>query len=396
MADSAEAAGKRQGKNSSILVAACLAAGAGGWGLTAAGAGANSLSAFYGIDLVTVGLLTTVLAVPYAAMQLPAGHLVDRFGARRTALSGLALVILSYVAATMFPSLGVAFVARILSGAGSAVGFVVGADLARRAGAGAVGLGAFGGIAIGSGGLAVAVVPALEPFLGWRSAWITCAAMAGAALVFVWFTVPSHEMRPARPAGDTFHRPVLRDNELHRLGAVHAVTLGLGVVLGNWAAVILHTRWNLPFGTSAAIASLILLMTIASRPLGGYIASKYPHHLRWVLPVSLTVCAADTVALAFPSTATVAVFAVLTLGVASGLPFAAVLGGAQRWRPDRPAAAVGLLNALANFLVVVGTPLFAAAIQGQQIMLALFVAAALWLVPIAALPRSLNSAAANR
>ncbi|MFF2246065.1 nitrate/nitrite transporter [Arthrobacter sp. NPDC058130] len=379
-----------------VLAAACLAAAAAGWGLTAAGAGAGALSEVYDSDLITIGLLTTVLAIPYAAMQLPAGHLVDRFGARHTALFGLALVVLSYLAAAAIPVLPVAFVARVLGGAGSAVGFVVGAELARRARVGAVGLGAFGGFAIGSGGLAIAVIPALEPALGWRTAWLTCAAVAAGALALVWACVPAHIPSKPHPMILRAHRPVLRDWELHRLGAVHAVTLGLGVVLGNWVAVILHTRWNLPFGTAAAIASLILLMTIASRPLGGFIASKYPHCLRWVVPASLVVCAVATALLYLPSTSLVAVAAVLSLGVASGLPFAAVLRGAQRWRPDRPAAAVGLLNALANALVVLGTPLFAAAIQHEQVGAALFTTAALWLAPIAALPRSLHSAAGNR
>ncbi|MDO5864389.1 MULTISPECIES: nitrate/nitrite transporter [Paenarthrobacter] len=380
----------------SVLIAACLAAGAGGWGLTAAGADAGRLSEAYDTDLITIGLLTTVLAIPYAAMQLPAGHLVDRFGARRTAFFGLALVILSYLAAAAIPLLPVAFVARILGGAGSAVGFVVGAELARRARIGVVGLGAFGGAAIGFGGLAIAVIPALEPALGWRSAWLTCAAVAALALTLVWVCVPAHIPSKPHPTIHRVRRPVLRDWELHRLGAIHAATLGLGVVLGNWAAVILHTRWNLPFGSASVIASLILLMTMASRPLGGFIASKYPHCLRWVLPASLTVCAVATAALYVPSTPLAAVAVVLSLGLASGLPFAAVLRGAQLWRPDRPAAAVGLLNALANTLVVLGTPLFAAAIQHEQIGTALFVVTALWLVPIVALPRSLKSAVDSR
>ncbi|WP_170297159.1 MFS transporter [Georgenia thermotolerans] len=371
-------------------------AAAGGWGLTAAGAGAGTLATRYDTSLVVIGLLTTVLAVPYAAMQLPAGHLVDRFGARRTALVGLGVVVLSYVAAVVVPVLAVAFGARILAGAGSAVGFVVGADLARRAGVGPVGLGVFGGAAIGSGGLAVGVVPALEPLLGWSAAWVTCAATAAAAIVAVAVGVDAPSARAARPARLAAGPSVLGDGELYRLAAVHGVTLGLGVVLGNWAAVILHDRWGLPSGASSAIASLVLLTTIVSRPLGGYLAERFPHQMRWVVALALAVCAIDTVALAFPSTAAVAVAVVLTLGVASGLPFAAVLASAQRWRPDRPAAAVGLLNAMANSLVVIGTPLLAAAIESGQSVLALSVTGALWLVPVAALPRSLSRTSSRR
>jgi hypothetical protein len=45
------------------------------------------------------------------------------------------------------------------------------------------------------------------------------------------------------------------------------------------------------------------------------------------------------------------------LGLAVGVPFAAVMGAAQRLRPDAPAAAIGLVNGVAVLTILVGTPL---------------------------------------
>ena len=109
---------------------------------------------------------------------------------------------------------------------------------------------------------------------------------------------------------------------------------------------------------------------------------------RLVVVGSLLVCALCTLVLAFPSAPAVAVTATLVIGVASGLPFAAALAGAQRLRSDGPAAATGVLNGVANFLVVIGTPLLALAIERDGVGIGLGILAALWLVPLLVLPRS--------
>ncbi|WP_416380840.1 MFS transporter [Georgenia sp. H159] len=388
---------RRDAKSPRLIVPASLVAGASGWGMTAAGAGASTLADQYGTGFVAVGLLTTVFAAAYAGLQIPAGQLIDRFGVRRTALAGTSLTASAYLVALLVPVLGNAFVMRAVAGVSSAVGFVAGAELARRAGTGLVGLGIFGGFAIGFGGLAVAVVPTLEPVLGWTSAWSTCAVVAVAAAVVVWLMVPAGDGGRSVAAGSgVTRRPLLRDGELYRLTAIHAVTLGLGVVLSNWAAVVLTDRWGVGRTSAVSIASLILVLTIVSRPLGGAIVGRYPGSVRPMTVSCLLVCAGSTVALAFPSSAGVAAAAALGLGVAGGLPFSAVLASAQRWRPDRPAAAVGMLNAGANLLVVLGTPVVAGAIESGRTTLALIVFAVLWLTPIAMLPRTFRPDPAPR
>ena len=44
-------------------------------------------------------------------------------------------------------------------------------------------------------------------------------------------------------------------------------------------------------------------------------------------------------------------------GIAAGFPFAPAFAGAQRIRPDAPAAAVGAVNMAAAVTILVGTPL---------------------------------------
>jgi predicted MFS family arabinose efflux permease len=380
----------------STLTVACLLGGSAGWAMTAAGAGAATLVPAYDVGLVTVGLMTTALATPYALLQLPSGVLVDRIGVRNASVLGLLVVVLAHVAACLTPVTWLALVARTLSGAGFAVCFVSGAELARRSGAGPSGIGFFGGVALGSSGVAVLVVPLAEPLLGWRSAWATTGLVAVVALLCVALVaLPDRGPEAARPDESGTGRALLADQELHRLGSVHAVTLGIGVVLSNWAALVLVETWGFGRTAAAAVASLVLGCSVLSRPLGGVVARRFPRRVAAVALLSLPVCAAATLALAVPTTPAVAVVAVLAVGVFSGLPFATVISAVQARRPDRPAAAVGMVNSQANTLILVGTPLVGAAIAAGHTTAALVAVAALWTVPLATWPQTMGRRSAR-
>jgi predicted MFS family arabinose efflux permease len=363
--------------------------------MTAAGAGAAVLGSSYGVGLVAIGLMTTTLAIPYAALQMPAGSFVDGVGVRTAALLGLTLVVVANLAASTTPVLWLALLCRAFAGAGYAVCFVSGAELARRSGTGPSGMGVFGGVALAASGFAVLLVPLAERSLGWRAAWLTSAVIALVALVVVLrlprTLTPAPPVRRTGPvATPTSDRgaSLLRDGELHRLAAVHAVTLGLGVVLSNWAALVLEDSWGFGRATAALTGSVVLGLSVLSRPLGGYLARRFPERMGLMVVLSLLGCSAATAALVIPTAPAVAVLSVLVLGVLSGLPFAGVIIAGQARRPDRPGAAVGLLNSQANALIVLGTPLMGAALEHGRTATALVLIALVWLAPLLARPRS--------
>ena len=360
--------------------------------MTAAGAGASSLAPAYDASLLIVGLMTTALAATYAVLQLPAGVLVDRVGVRNASVVGLTVVVLVHVVACTTPLTWLALACRALAGAGYAVCFVSGAELARRSGSGPSGIGLFGGVSLATSGAAVLTVPFAEHLFGWRAAWVTSGAVALLALLMVARLrlpgpVPGRGPRARATAGPP-GPSLVRDGELHRLAAVHAVTLGLGVVLSNWAAVVLMDTWDFGRTAAAVTGSLVLGTSVLSRPLGGWLVRRVPHRTALISAASLTGCAMATAALAVPTSAAVAVAAVLVLGLLSGLPFAAVITAGQSRHPDRPAAAVGLLNSQANTLILAGAPLLGAAIERDRTSAALWLVAALWLLPLLARPRT--------
>ncbi|WP_148575562.1 MFS transporter [Nocardioides caldifontis] len=384
------AAGRGTAGPAQRLLVACLLGGSAGWALTAPGAAAAPTAEAYGADLLWVGLLTSVLAAPYAALQLPAGVLVDRLGVRTATSAGLSLVVLAHVAALVAPVPWLALAARTLSGAGYAVCFVSGAELARSSGRGARGMGVFGGVAIAASGFAVLTVPFAEHLVGWRSPWATTLVVTALALALA-LRLPDELGQSTRAApvhtGGSPPPAILRDGQLFRLAAVHGVTLGLGLILSSWATTLLEDIWSFGPAAAAVVGSCVLGLSVLSRPLGGQLAAVRPDRSRTLWVFALVACAAATLALAWRSTPVVAVLAVAVLGMCSGLPFASVVQAGQARQPHRPAAAVGAMNTLAFGLVVAATPAVGWAVDHGHASTTLVVVGAVWLLPLLSLPR---------
>src|SRR5689334_1879094 len=148
-----------------------LAASA-GWNLANVGAVAGRTSAAYGVGLAVVGLFTTALVLTHAAMQIPAGRLCDRFGARLVGAAGLALICVDSLVGLAWREAWFAIGLRLVAGLGLAATFVGGADYVRATLASPVAQGFFGATSMAAGGLALALVP-LWP--GWRASFATAA-----------------------------------------------------------------------------------------------------------------------------------------------------------------------------------------------------------------------------
>jgi nitrate/nitrite transporter NarK len=177
------------------------------------------------------------------------------------------------------------------------------------------------------------------------------------------------------------------DRTLHRLAALYAASYGLSVILGNWVVELLQHHSSFSDEGAAAVGSLTLLLGVVTRPLGGWLLRARRREARQLLSLSLAAGGVGTVALAASGPAWLAVVGGTLVGVGAGMPFSAAFTGAARARPDAPAAAVAFVNATANLVVLVGTPLvglsFSLSGEGRAGFL---VIAALWVAAIAVLP----------
>jgi MFS family permease len=320
-----------------------------GWNIAALGAVATRLSHAYGVGLATIGLFVTVQFVVHMAMQIPGGRAADRFGARRTALAGLAFIAVGNAVGLIQASVALGFAGRAVVGLGTGLAFVSGSDYIRARGGSPLLQGVYGSASVLAPGIALAVVPAIG---GFRAPYVT--ALLVAAVSFFVLAIAPAAPRTPRHEGERLGADLFRDARLYRFGAIHALSFGFSVVVGNWVVTLLEHHGQSK-GTAAAVGSLTLLLGFFSRIAGGWLLRR-PDAARWVAG-SLVAGGASAVALATPLPLAGLVAATAVLGLAAGIPFAMAFSGAAAARPDAPGAAVGFVNALASFVIVVGTPL---------------------------------------
>jgi MFS transporter, DHA2 family, methylenomycin A resistance protein len=204
----------------------------------------------------------------YALLLIPGGELVDRLGARRLALTGLALFAVGAAAGAVSQTFGELIVARVIQGAGAGLvspaalaGAVSGFPAQRRGAA----LGIWGA----SAGMSNLVGPLLGGLLtvafGWRADWWALVPLTIVAAVAIARVVPGviHGAAADGPAGAAVNRIVLV--------ATLIAALTFGVMIGAFYIAEQYLQRVAGFSALGAAAALVLvaLLVGAAAPLAG-------------------------------------------------------------------------------------------------------------------------------
>ena len=135
-----------------------------------------------------------------------------------------------------------------------------------------------------AGGLALAVVPQLEPWLGWRAPVRIDARRARNS----GGRTPARPVRcapgqaTARDGGRRSERPA-RSAPVPPLRRLHGVVRARPSSSATGSSRCSTRAAGYSQGTAGLVGSLILAGGIVSRPLGGWLARRYPGHLRPIL-----------------------------------------------------------------------------------------------------------------
>ena len=323
-----------------------------GWNIALLGPIATRLAHVYDVSLTVVLLFVTVQFVVHMLMQIPGGRAADRFGARNSALLGLVLITVGSALSLPAPDAWLGFLGRAVVGVGTGLAFVGGSDYIRVRGGSALLQGLYGSGSVLAPGIAVAVVPLLTDRLGWRAPYLSAIVVAGVCAVLLGLAPAA--ARTARHAGERLESGFFRDRRLYRFAAIHAMSFGFSVVVGNTVVTLLEHHGHSK--RSAAIAgSLTLLLSFFTRIAGGPLLRR-SDAARWVA-VSLVLGGFGAIALALPLPYGALVAVAAIVGLAAGTPFAMAFTGTAQARPDAPGAAIGFINAWASLVIVAGTPL---------------------------------------
>jgi MFS family permease len=368
-------------------VAGCILGGAMGWNVGNLGGVASELAGAYGVSLAAVGLMTTALFLTHASVQVAAGRASDRLGPLRVGLVAAAVICAGDLVAMLDDHVALAIAGRALTGVGTGFAFIAGLGIVRQTGGGALAQGVYGGLTLGVGGVAIAVVPVIVDAIGWRGPFLSSVVLCVLAVALVLALRPAPAPVPAHPQGRLPLSRLVGDARLLRLAVVFSASFGLSLVIGSWVTELLERHTGLSAGEAAVIGSLTLMLGIVSRPAGGWLARAHPGRTRPAIAVSMVAGGGGTLLLVAAQSAWPAIAGGLLVGIAAGVPFASCLAAAAAVRPEAPATAVGVINGIANAVILVGTPLagatFAMAGEGRIAFVAI---AILWLSALVALP----------
>jgi MFS family permease len=259
-------------------------------------AGVEALDRFH-VEATGLALLSVTQIGAYAAMQIPAGHLLDRFGPRATMTVGSLVMAAGQLLLAFSDHFGLAIAARIMIGAGDAPIFISAGRLiahwfpARRVPV----LMQTTGLIGQAGQLATAIPVAwLLHARGWQTTFVTLAVVGvgAAGVAFTWVRMPKPAPGTIAASRDRFW------------ASIRAATDHVGTRLGFWShflppfsANVIALLWGVPFFVTAqnlspAQASSLLIVLTASAmvtgPIAGVLTARHPLRRTWIVLGSAT------------------------------------------------------------------------------------------------------------
>lgn len=312
----------------------------------------------FGISAAQLATFTMLQLLVYAAMQIPTGLLVDRFGPRRVLLVGVLLLTLAQAAFGLAETYPTALVARFFVGMGDAMTFVCVLRLVaswfapRRIPLVTQLTGPLG--QLGAIGAALPMTWALST-VGWTAAYVGTASL-GLVLGAIGLVVLRDTVEQRSTSGPAMSLGAVR-------ASLRASWSHPGTRLGFWihftsqfSSTMLALLWGYPFlvrgeGRTPTEAGLLLTLMVlavaAAGPLIGLTIGRHPwHRSTLVMGIVGAIVVTWTVVLLWPGNAPLWLLVVLVVVAGVGGPASMV--GFDLGRTSNPsvrlASATGMIN----------------------------------------------------
>jgi predicted MFS family arabinose efflux permease len=338
-----------------------LAAAITGWNCGNVGPVVGSLTREFGFTLGEVGLLSGAFFFAGSAVGSLAGAALAR---RIRVLSGIWACCLFSIAGNLIFAAGDSFavlaVGRVFAGLAFGLAAVFVPAYARVMG-GVRMVGLFGA------GLTLGVAAAL--LLGsilegegvdWRVAFLITAALAAVALPLL----PNEAVPVKRAASEGeggLAREALTNQAWWRVQLLGISTLNIPLIVGAWLVHFLITGYGLSAATAGVFSFVLFGISAVMRDLAGRMTAAGAGPSMLVL-VGLGIGSAGLVLLGIGDSAGVALIAIALMGVGLSLPYPLYYDEAERVLPDRPIGSLGLMQVGAGIFPIPVIPLFGAAL----------------------------------
>ncbi|MGY0007004.1 MFS transporter [Micromonospora sp. I033] len=310
------------------------------------------------INAAALATFSVAQLAVYAAMQIPVGVLLDRFGSRRLLLAGGALMVAGQLCFAVATDVRLAVAARVLVGLGDAMTFIsvlriVAFWFPGRRNPLLVQLTG----TVGQLGAVLGAVPlvALLHHAGWTPAFLTAAALGATVLLLVLVAV-----RDTPHAGHTTAlAPDLATvrRQLADAWAQPGTRLGLWThFVTQFSGSVFALLWGYPFlvqgqgfapTSAAALLTLMTVVTLICGPVIAHLCARHPFHRSAVVfAITAATAAVWAVVLAWPGRAPHGLLVALVVVLAVNGP-GSVIGFdyARTFNPvHRIGSATGIVN----------------------------------------------------
>lgn len=312
----------------------------------------------FDISASQLATFTMLQLLVYAAMQVPVGLLVDRFGSRSVLLVGVLLLSAAQSGFALADTYPLALLARVFVGMGDAMTFICVLRLVsswfpvRRIPLVSQLTGTLGQL-----GAVLAAVPmtwALRD-LGWTQAYLGSALIGVGLAVLVLLVLH-----------DAPHSRHLRGQRLSLAAARHSLGQSWahpGTRLGFWmhfstqfSATTLGLLWGYPFfvrgegrdpDTAGLLLTVMVVAVMAAGPTLGWLVGAHPwHRSTMVLTIVSTIVLCWTVVLAWPGNAPLPLLVLLVVVVGVGGPASMI--GFDVGRTSNPSARLASASGIIN------------------------------------------------
>ncbi len=182
----------------------------------------------FGLTYAAVGALRGLFAGTMASLQIPAGHLAERYGAALILAGGTALTGLGYCLAGLSGGFAALLVALLIGGIGASTQHPIASALVARAFSGPRSLKALGGYNF-AGDIGKMTVPALAALMmtimPWRPTVIALGAAGFAGALLILFLTP--RLAPAATAKPDGNQGVPSSTATHRYAFPTLLSIGV-------------------------------------------------------------------------------------------------------------------------------------------------------------------------
>jgi predicted MFS family arabinose efflux permease len=242
-----------------------------------------SIGTEFGVGPADWGLLVAAFLVGAGLLQVPAGFLARRYGARGVSLAGVGLLAVSALGSAVAPSFPLLLASRLAAGVGAALFFSPAIGLVASlypAGRRGLPVGTFSSAFSAGAGLGVVGSSFLVPVVGWRGAIAAGGLALGLIVLVALFLIP-------RPAGAAPPRRAVAARRWPVALTYRGVWAVGFAFIGVEGASFATGQFIVPYGEAVegwsislagVVGMMFVLPSLFGGPVGGPMAERFGNH----------------------------------------------------------------------------------------------------------------------